>query len=102
MAVVRSAAAEHGALQRVQGRERCGGAVSHIVVGGDRAPAGLERQPRLRTVEGLDLMRWTAPTTGIDVPRCGRSTPHQQEPSMAQVSTIGFDLARTVFMIHAK
>ena len=78
-------------LHRQAGRSLPGATLSEAQWGGKR---------RVRAVERLDLMGWTAPATGIDVPRCGRSTPHQQEPSMAKVSIIGLDLAKNVFQVH--
>jgi len=45
------------------------------------------------------LMGWTAPATAsLCQDEAVRS--HPQEPFMAQVSTIGLDLAKNVFQIH--
>ena len=55
VAMARSAAAEHGALQRVQGGEQRGGTIAHVIVSEGRASAGLERQSWLGAVQGLDL-----------------------------------------------
>ena len=49
------AAAEHRAVEDVEGGEQRGGAVADIVVGHGPGLAGLERQTRLGAVERLDL-----------------------------------------------
>ena len=55
MAVALHAAADEGAVENVQCRKQGGGAVALIVVGDGGAAAGLERQPGLGSIEGLDL-----------------------------------------------
>ena len=47
--------ADHGAIQRVHGREQRGGSVSLVVVGHGSAAPLLQRQPGLRAVQRLDL-----------------------------------------------
>ena len=49
------AAADHGAVEHVQGREERGRAVALVVVRHGAGPAGLHRQARLGAVERLDL-----------------------------------------------
>ena len=49
------AAAEHGAVEDVEGGEQGGGAVALVVVGHGAALAGLDRQAGLGAVERLDL-----------------------------------------------
>ena len=49
------AAAEHRAVEHVEGREQGGRAVPLVVVGHRPALAGLDRQAGLGAVEGLDL-----------------------------------------------
>jgi hypothetical protein len=55
MGVPLHAAAEHHALQDVEGGEQSGGGVALIVVSHGSALSGLERQTRLGTVKRLDL-----------------------------------------------
>ena len=55
MAVALHAAADDGAVENVQCCKQGGGAVALIVVGDGGAAAGLERQPGLGSIEGLDL-----------------------------------------------
>ena len=56
------AAADHGPVEDVERREQGRGAVALVGVGERPSLAGLERQPRLGPVEGLDLMGWMAPS----------------------------------------
>ena len=53
--VVGHAAADHGAVEDVEGGEQGGGAVALVVVGHGAAFAGLDRQAGLGAVERLDL-----------------------------------------------
>ena len=55
MPVARHAIADHLAVEHAQGREQGGGAVTLIIVSHRSAAALLERQPRLRAVQRLDL-----------------------------------------------
>ena len=55
MAVLEHAAPDHGAVEDVEGGEQGGNAVALVIVGHGAAFAGLEREPRLGAVEGLDL-----------------------------------------------
>ena len=55
MAVPLHAAAEHGAVEDIQRREQGSRPVADIVVGHRPGLAGLERQARLRAIQGLDL-----------------------------------------------
>ena len=47
-------------------------------------------------------MRWMAPAHGIWVPRCeGRQAfTSKREPSTMQITTIGLDLAKSIFQVH--
>jgi transposase len=47
-------------------------------------------------------MLWTAPATGIEVPKLRLLLRNRQkgEPSMNEVTTIGLDLAKNVFQVH--
>ena len=47
--------ADHGAIQSAHGREQSGGSVALVVVGHGSAATLLQRQPRLRAVQRLDL-----------------------------------------------
>ena len=49
------ATADHGAVEDVEGREQCCGAVALVVVGHGAAFAGLQRQSRLGAIKSLDL-----------------------------------------------
>ena len=55
MAMAFHAAAEHRAVQDIEGGEQRRGSVALIIMGHGRAFAGLQRQARLRAVERLDL-----------------------------------------------
>ena len=55
MAVALHAAADHGAVEHVEGGEQGGRAVALVVVGHGAAATGLDRQPGLGAVERLDL-----------------------------------------------
>ena len=55
MAVPLHAAADHPAVEHVQGGGEGGRAIAFVVVGHGRGLAPLHRQPRLGAVEGLDL-----------------------------------------------
>src|SRR5271169_6570088 len=46
-------------------------------------------------------MRWMAPATGIEVPRCeGCQAFTSKEPSVMKITTIGLDLAKNIFQVH--
>ena len=53
--VARHAAADHGAVEDIEGSEQGGGAVALVVMGHGAAFAGLQRQAGLGAVERLDL-----------------------------------------------
>lgn len=55
MPVLLHAAADHRAVEDVEGCEQCRGPVPLVVVGHSAALAGLQREARLGTVERLDL-----------------------------------------------
>ncbi len=57
------AAADHGAVEDVEGGEQGGGAVALVVVGHGAAFAGLHRQAGLGAVERLDLAFSSIETT---------------------------------------
>jgi transposase len=62
-------------------------------------PTLLDRQPRLRPVERLDLMGWMAPSQQ----RCARLAAVEQHQGGAihmEIATIGLDLAKQVFQVH--
>src|SRR5271154_5273177 len=46
-------------------------------------------------------MRWMAPASGIEVPRCeGCQAFTSKEPPVMQITTIGLDLAKSIFQVH--
>src|SRR5271170_4002243 len=46
-------------------------------------------------------MRWMAPASGIEVPRCeGCQAFTSKEPPIMKITTIGLDLAKNVFQVH--
>ena len=49
------AAADHRAVEHAKCGEQGGGAVPFVIVGHGLTASGLDRQPRLAAVEGLDL-----------------------------------------------
>jgi len=54
-----------------------------------------------RQASGSPLMEWMAPASGIAMCHIGCSEHSQQrEPSMVNVTTIGIDLAKSVFQLH--
>ena len=55
MPVALHAAADHGAVEHIEGGEQRGGAVALVVMGHGAGFARLERQARLGAIEGLDL-----------------------------------------------
>ena len=55
VAVLGHAAAQHGAVANIEGGEQSRHAIALMIVGHGAASARLERQPRLCTVERLDL-----------------------------------------------
>src|SRR5579862_7581335 len=55
MPVLWHAVTDHRAIERTQRREQGGGAVASVVMSHRAAAAGLQRQTRLSSVEGLNL-----------------------------------------------
>src|SRR5271168_3218304 len=46
-------------------------------------------------------MRWMAPASGIEVPRCeGCQAFTSKEPPIMKITTIGLDLAKSIFQVH--
>jgi hypothetical protein len=82
VAVALHAAADHGAVEDVEGGKQRRGAVPGVVVGlGGRVPGG-DRQIGTRALQSLDLMGWMAPSAGISVPSwCRRRSQDKSHPS---------------------
>jgi transposase len=94
------AAAEHvagGDIKRGEQRRR---AVALVVVAASLGLAERERQQRLGAIERLDLMGWMAPYRhGCAIWWLLQVT--KQEPPTMQITTIGLDLAKHIFQVHA-
>jgi hypothetical protein len=60
-----------------------------------------EAVQRHQELTPCDLMVWTAPERHLCARVMGAVTNTRKEPSAMQVSTIGLDLAKQVFQVHA-
>lgn len=47
-----------------------------------------------------ELMGWMAPSRHLRAKMVSVESHHEQEPSMSEITTIGLDLAKSVFQVH--